>query len=393
VRTYEYQARTQRGSVEQGRLEADSMAAVQRQLTAKGYIAIRIREARPGARAWQTLDRQLLAPTFYPASAKSLSIFFSSMRVMFSAGINVMDMGSTLADQTMHPMLKQAARDIAQAARDGRPMSTVLRRYPAAFDAASIAMIEAGEQSGELEKVAQALTQYYDRLFELQQMYRWQTFYPKILLIAILTLPNAVSLIMGGFKAWLSMVLRAGLPILAGIVVLWYGYRLARRVKGFRETMDLIKISIPWFGSLTRRMATARWGRAFAMLMRAGVPIHQALIASASTCGNSEMERSLVRAAHLVQQGRPLTDVLAGIRHIPRMTKDMLYTAEKAGSVEDALDKIAEYYESETEVGGKQTALLVGVLLLLICGIIVGAIVIRFYGGYVGGISRMMDSP
>jgi len=366
---------------------------VQRELTAKGCIALRIREAKPGAKTWQALDRQVLAPTFYPASAKSLSIFFSSMRVMFSAGINVMDMGSILSEQTMHPMLKQAAQDISEAARDGRPMSTVLRKYPACFDAAAVAMIEAGEQSGNMEKVAEALTQYYDRIFELQQMYRSQTFYPKLLFIAILTLPNIATLIFGGVRAWLSLVLGAGVPILLVIAGLWYGYRVARRIKSFREFMDLIKLSLPWFGSLARRQATARWARAFAMLMKAGVPIHQALLASAATCGNAELELSLVQAAHGVQRGRQLAEVLAGIRQIPRMMKDMIYTAEKAGVVEQALDKAADYYESETEVGGKQTALTIGVLLLVIAGIIVGAIVVNFWGGYFAGLSRMLGSP
>ena len=393
MRTYEYQAKTQRGALEQGTLEAENVAAVQRELTAKGCIALRIREAKPGAKTWQALDRQVLAPTFYPASAKSLSIFFSSMRVMFSAGINVMDMGSILSEQTMHPMLKQAAQDISEAARDGRPMSTVLRKYPACFDAAAVAMIEAGEQSGNMEKVAEALTQYYDRIFELQQMYRSQTFYPKLLFIAILTLPNIATLIFGGVRAWLSLVLGAGVPILLVIAGLWYGYRVARRIKTFRECMDLIKLSLPWFGSLARRQATARWARAFAMLMKAGVPIHQALLASAATCGNAELELSLVQAAHGVQRGRQLAEVLAGIRQIPRMMKDMIYTAEKAGVVEQALDKAADYYESETEVGGKQTALTIGVLLLVIAGIIVGAIVVNFWGGYFAGLSRMLGSP
>ena len=153
-----------------------------------------------------------------------------------------------------------------------------------------------------------------------------------------------------------------------------------------------MKLVLPWFGSLARRHATARWARSFAMLSKAGVPIHQALIASAATCGNSELERQLVNAAHRVQQGQRLTDVLASIRQIPRMAKDMLYTAEKAGSVEDALDRIADYYESETEVGGKQTALAVGVLLLVIFGIIIGYYVIQFWGGYFSQLSHAIEA-
>ncbi len=392
MRTYEYQAKKTGGRLEQGTAEGEDLSAVQRELQAKGYFVVKIREtkAKPVAAQADRLNREVVAPIFYPTSAKSLSVFFSSMKVMFAAGFNVVDMGHTLAQQTMHPMLKRAALEMAEAAQEGRPMSSIVRKYPAAFDAAAVAMLEAAEQSGMLEQTAATLTEYYDRLFELQQSYRWQTFYPKILLICILTIPNAVTLFFSGFTAWLRLVLSAGLPILVGIGVLWYGYRALRRVQAAREFIDLVKLCLPWFGSLARRRATGRWGRSLAMLLRAGVPVHQALVAAAATSGNSEVERELVRAAVGVQRGHQLTEVLAALRYLPRMAKDMIATAERAGSVEEALDKVAQYYESETEVGGKQTALAVGVLLFLIMAGIIGYMVIGFYRGYVSSFESMM---
>ena len=261
MRTYQYEAKTERGVREQGVTEGEDLAAVQKELQAKGYFVVKIKETQPHVTAQQAdrLNREVLAPIFYPASAKSLSIFFSSMRVMFAAGFNVVDMGHTLAQQTMNPMLKRAAQDMCTAARDGRPMSSIMRKYPAAFDPAAVAMLEAAEHSGALEKTAEMLTGYYDRLFKLQQMYRWETFYPKILFVCILTIPNAAVWFFQGFGAWLSLVLKAGLPILLGIGLLWYGYRAARRVKELREFMDGLKLWLPWFGSLARRLATARW--------------------------------------------------------------------------------------------------------------------------------------
>jgi len=392
MRTYLYEAKSSRGVREEGIAHGEDLATVQRELQAKGYFVVRIREtaATPLARHAERFDREVMAPIFYPASAKSLSIFFSSMRVMFSAGFNIVDMGHTLAQQTMHPMLRRAALDMAAAAQEGRPMSSIMRRYPAVFDQAAIAMIEAAEHSGMLERTAEQLTGYYDRMFQLHQMYRSQTFYPKILLVCLLTIPHAVTLVMGGIGAFLTIVAATGVPLLLGIGAAWYGYRAARRVKDLREFFDLVKLSLPWFGSLVRRTATARWGRSLAMLIRAGVPVHQALLAAAATSGNSEVERSLVRAAAGVQKGEQLSDVFARIPYLPRMAKDMIATAEKAGSVEDALEKIAMYYESETEVGGKQTALVIGVLLFLVMAIIIGFIVIRFWAGYFAGVTHAL---
>lgn len=129
-------------------------------------------------------------------------------------------------------------------------------------------------------------------------------------------------------------------------------------------------------------MATARWARSLAMLMAAGVPVHRALVAAASASGNAAMERALVREATGVLHGKSVTEVVAASRMMPDMALDMLATAERSGSVEGALEKVAEYYESETDVGGKQTAMVVGVVAYLIIAAIIGGIVISFWYGY-----------
>lgn len=118
------------------------------------------------------------------------------------------------------------------------------------------------------------------------------------------------------------------------------------------------------------------------MLMAAGVPVHRALVAAASASGNAAMERAMVREAEGVLHGRSVTEVVAASRQVPDMALDMLATAERSGSVEGALDKVAEYYESETDVGGKQTAMAVGVLLYLLVAAIIAVIVISFWTSY-----------
>jgi type II secretory pathway component PulF len=389
MRTYQYEAKLPTGQVEQGVAEGESVETIARDLRAKGYFVVKVKETRLTSGRAERLQREVLAPIFCPASPKALSIFFSSMRAMLGAGFSVLDLGHTLAQQTNNPILKQAAADMAEAAKEGRPMSSVLRKYPSAFDKATISMIEAGEHSGALERTAQQLAAYFDRMFELAQMYRWQTFYPKILLIAIVVLPTIQTLIFNP-GAWLGMILGRTIPLVSAILLLWYGYRVSKRLAGLRQTMDLIKLSLPWVGSMVRRGCTARWARALAMLLRAGVPIHQALVAAASTAGNGEVERNLIHAAKGVQEGHLLAEVFASVPQIPRMAQDMLATAERAGSTEDALDRVATYYESETEVGGKQGALVVGVVIFAIIALIIGYMVVSFWGQYAQGMANAL---
>jgi type IV pilus assembly protein PilC len=396
MRTYQYEARRPTGRLERGVTQGADEQAVSRELRAKGYQVIAVRPAGRGAAWLDKAHREALAPVFYPVSAKALSIYFQSIKVMLSAGINIMDLSSTLAKQTNNPMLQRAALEIAEAARDGKPMSSVMRRYPSAFDPAAIAMVETGEQSGMMELVMQRLTEYYDRLFQLQQSYRSQTFYPKILLMAVILIPALGSLVqaflLGGSGAGVLIgVLRSFAAVLLPLGLIWYGYRAVRQYESFRRAIDRLKLSVPWFGSLARRMMTARWGRALAMMLTAGVPVQRALQAAALAGGNAALEQEMLRAARMTEQGRSMAEAIATVPYIPRMAQDMISTAERAGSVESALDKIADYYESETEVGGKQTVIVVGVLIFAIIAAVAGYIIIKFWGGYFAGIMHMLE--
>jgi type II secretory pathway component PulF len=138
-------------------------------------------------------------------------------------------------------------------------------------------------------------------------------------------------------------------------------------------------------------MSTARWARALAMLLAAGVPVHRAMVAAASATGNGAMEEALVREAEGVLHGKTVAEAVAASRHIPEMALDMLATAERAGSVEDALEKVADYYESETDVGGKQTAVALGVVLYLLVALAIGIFVISFWKGYFGQFTELLS--
>jgi type IV pilus assembly protein PilC len=317
-------------------------------------------------------------------------MFFSQFRALMSAGMSVSEAMRSVGSRTGNRELATAAMEMAEEAMEGRPMSTVIRKYSAAFRPMTLAVIEAGEESGQLELTAERLAKYFDRAFELEQMYRWQTFYPKILLIALVLIPTAPTLVWGTFAEWLSLVLSRSVPLLVGIAIVWYGLRALMQIPPLRRVLDGVKLSIPWFGSLSRRLATARWARALSTLLAAGVPVHRALVGAAAASGNGAIEEGLVKEAEAVLHGRTVAEVLYASKMLPPMATDMISTAERAGSYEDALDRIADYYESETDVGGKQTALAVGTLVLLIVMIAIAVYVIKFYAQYFNSMGNML---
>ncbi len=390
--TFSYEVKEQDGNVQRGMLEGDSAEAVARQLKAQGYFVVSVApRVSAHTEVAAGVERQVLAPVFYPVSSKHRALFFSSLRVLMSAGMGVSEAMRTLSLRTQSRVLSQAAAEMAEEAVQGRPMSTVMRKYPAAFPQVALAVMEAGEESGLIEQTAERLARYFDRTFQLEQTYRWHTFYPKLLLIALIVIPSMPHLILGTFGGWLRIVLSWGLPILVAAGVLWYGWRFVGRVPGLKRALDGIKLALPWFGSLSRRLSTARWARALSMLLSAGVPVHRSLLAAASATGNAAMQEALEREAEGVLEGKMVGEVLAASGEIPDMALDMISTAERSGSIEDALEKVADYYESETDVGGKQTAVAVGIVFYLLVAMAIAIVVIKFWTGYFGQYSGFMN--
>lgn len=391
--TFTYEVKSPTGQVERGTMEADTSQVVARRLRSQGFYVVSVEPARREKLRTpvDVIVRRGLSPVFYPVSSKATASFFASLSALLSAGMNMSEALMTLSQRTRNGTLRRAAQEMAEAAVEGRPMSSVVDKYPSAFSPATIAAIEAGEESGLIDQMAGRLAKYFDRVFELEQIYRWQTFYPKVLVIAAIIIPTVPVLVIKGFDPWINLVLTRGLPVLLGIAALWYGWRMLMQVPPVRYVIDRIKLLIPWFGSLSRRVATARWARALAMLSAAGVPVHRALVAAASASGNRAMEEALVHESAGVLRGRTLAEVVRDSREIPAMAVDMLATAERAGSIEGALEKVAEYYESETEVGGKQTALALAVLAYLIVAGIIAFMVITFWQGYFQDLGVFME--
>ena len=131
--------------------------------------------------------------------------------------------GGPLSQRTRSRMLAHASREMAEAAIHGRPMSGVMKKYPAAFGQATLAAMETSEQTGLIEQMADRLAKYYDRAFELEQTYRWQTFYPKLMLIAVVIIPTVPELVVGSFAKWLSLVLGTALIAVVDGFSSWEG--------------------------------------------------------------------------------------------------------------------------------------------------------------------------
>ena len=168
--------------------------------------------------------------------------------------------------------------------------------------------------------------------------------------------------------------------LLAAIIVGSYFWRKSYRSnQAFQLRVDTVKLRLPVFGSLFRKIAISRWSRNLATLLQVGVPALQALEVVGGTAGNAVIARAMDDVREAVRSGQPMSEPLAKHKVFPPMVVQMVEVGEETGRVTDMLEKTAEYYEQEVATAAASLTSAMEPLLVVILGAVIGAMVIALY--------------
>jgi len=389
VTSFSYEARDKVGNTLTGEVRADSRQAVVRQLRDQGLVAIRITEHPPVVVA---------PPTRRPAIGGKVPLsvlaqFYRELATLVGSGMTVIQSLHTLDETVHHPTLRWAVRGMLPNIERGQRLSEQMKRYPEVFSPLTVAIVAAGEHGGKLDDMLKLMAEYSERDMETQRMIKRETFYPKILLVAILTIvPVGTAIatgIMGGTAAGvraiaqtlLGYLLFIGLPL--GLV--WALLRAFTKSEQGRERIDRIKLALPIFGGLTTRLAMSRFCRALGALYSAGVAMPEGVQLSAATVANAALEGTLTRTIPQLRKGGKLSDALATSNLVPHLVLSMLRTGEQTGNIDQTLMKVADYYDDETKTKIHQLGTLIVPICVIIGAIVVLLIAVKFYSGYFSG--------
>ncbi len=387
--TYTYDVRDATGNSVTGQMEAETPQVVAQQLRDQGYTVVRVNEE---ATAGPSTGRTRIAGR---VSHAERAVFYRKLATLIGAGLTVIQALHALEENITNVPLRRAVRTMLPGIERGQRMSENMRRIPDVFSPLAVAIVTAGEESGRLEGMLGVLADYAERELELHRMLKRETFYPKVLLVAILLIvpgglliANALAPGLFGFSALVPIGILAGLLGLCAL-----GYYLLKSYQGSetgRLAIDRVKLSLPIFGGLTQRIAMSRFCRALASLYSAGLPLPTALQYSADACGNAALRRLLMAAVRPIEKGAKLSDVLGQHRLVPNLVLSMLRTGEQTGNIDLTLTKVADYYDDETETKVHQLGKVVTPIAILIAAIFVVLIVASFFLDYLSGIDELV---
>lgn len=392
--TFAFRGRNADGKIVKGKLEAAGQASVAARLKTMGLSPVSIEETQEGT----GLDREINIGFGSGVKLKDLAVMSRQMATMIGSGLSILRTLNIVAEQTENKKLAGIMGHVRDDVESGVAISEALRKTPDAFPPLMINMIRAGETGGFLDSSLESIATNFEKEVKLRGTIKSALTYPVIVLclsivsvVAMLLfivpvfenmftglggqlpLPTEILVQLSHAMVWIA----PALLIVGVFAAIWWARN--KNNDAVRRRIDPIKLKLPVFGPLMKKIAVARFSRNFANMISAGVPILQALKIVGETSGNWVIEDALVKVADSVRQGESISGPLAAQPVFPSMVTQMIAVGEDSGSLETMLTKIADFYDQEVEAATEQLTAMIEPLMIAFLGVVIGGMVVALY--------------
>jgi type IV pilus assembly protein PilC len=388
---FKYLAKDEEGATVEDVVEAkDEMVALD-MLRVKNLIIISINEQKADKKTVAQKSRKKIKP-------EELVIFSRQLATMVNAGIPLVQSLDILSEQMESISFRQIVSTVRGDVEAGSSLSAALEKHPKLFTMLYTNMVRAGETSGMLDEILDRLAGYLEKSGSLQRKVKSAMVYPAVvslmavgitlvLLLKVIPTFKEIFASLGGtlpaptqLLITISDTLRSYfiyVVIVLGIIGFVIG-KLVQTPAG-KLRFDQIKLKMPVFGPLLRKVAVARFSRTLSTLIRSGVPILGALEIVAKTSGNVVIEQAVESSRVGIREGESISAPLAKSKAFPPMVTRMISVGEESGELEKMLTKIADFYEDQVDAAVSGLTSLIEPLIIAFLGIVVGSIVVAMF--------------
>jgi len=361
-----YKGRNARRELVRGKLESADSGAVADQLLNTGITPIDINAA--GEPVSQEVAKWLSSLAADKLRTVDLLLFSRQMYTLLKAGVPILRSLSGLQESVQNRTLIAALQDIRESLDSGRELSLSLNRHPKIFSPFYISMVRVGEITGTLEEVFLRLFHYLEFESEMRGRIQSALRYPMFVIITmavalvvinIFVIPAFAS-IYKGFKTELPIITKLLIgfsdfmvhswPLLLVILVTAViGARAYLRTSDGKFQWDKLKLRLPIAGPIMLKGTLARFARSFALAIKSGIPVVEALNAVALVVDNDFIAQRIDHMRDSVGRGESIlrAAITAGV--FTPVVQQMIAVGEETGELDDLMQEVAELYEREVE--------------------------------------------
>jgi type IV pilus assembly protein PilC len=384
-----YTAKTQKGEIQTGVIEAGSREAAISTLQGFGLVVLEINEQKR-----RSFFEDIFAG-FRRVSLRDLSIFTRQLSVLLQAELPLVEALRTMFRQTQNVFLKEAIFDVVSEVEAGTPPSQAFSRHKEVFSEFFVQMVRSAEITGRLQEVFEYLAKYLDSQLSIAYKVRGALVYPifvislfvlvlSVMLIFVIpqlklvfqdsgveisTLPLLTRILFG-----LGDNLRLYAPsLVVALIIFIIGTKSYINTQEGKILWDAFKLKIPIFGEIMQKIYISRFSQTTSVMIKGDIPIAQALEISADVVGNEQYRFIILEAAEAVRRGELLSEAISKYEvEFPPLVSQMIAIGEKTGRLDELTDRISEFYMREVDQTLSNLTELLQPSLIVVLGLFVG---------------------
>ncbi|MEL5899090.1 type II secretion system F family protein [Clostridium sporogenes] len=339
-------------------------------------------------------NKDMEIQVFNKVKTKDIAVFCRQFYTMLNSGATITTCLNVLGQQITNKRLKNSILLVDENVRKGLTLSEALKKEEV-FPELLISMVESGEVSGNLDTIMKRMSEHYEKENKLNNKVRGAMIYPIIL--AILSITIVVGILTFVMPTFVSMFddngIELPLPtrmllatsnflrtkwylIILIILAIIYSLKYYFKTETGEITLNRLKLKLPLFKGMNEKIIVSRFTRTLSTVLASGISLIQGLQVVSKVVGNKVIENKILEVRELVIKGGGLSQALKRVGFFPPMLCSMVSIGEESGSLDDILNKTADFYDDELETAIQQFTSMLEPIMILIMGVIIGFMII-----------------
>lgn len=390
---YKYSAVDQAGGVINGKVEASNAQDLERRVSRLGLSLISSSEVK-GVLGGGTFFQKKI-------SRDELSQFCFYVERLVAGGVPLLEGLADVRDSVANATLRNTIGTIIQNVEQGMTLSTAMKGHPKVFDDVFVSLVEAGEQSGELDVVLHHLGENIKWEGEIIKKTKKAVRYPLVALVVMIicawsllyfVVPGMVRILksLGGDELPIYTVALINtsdfiennwLQLIIGVGGAYVGFKFVMvAVPGMDYVMDKFKIRMPVFGPVFEKLLLSRFSNVFGLLYGAGVSVIDGLKIARGAMGNKFVSRGLDGVIDNITNGSSLSNAFSESGLFPPLVLRMIRLGEATGGVDEAMQQVKSYYDRDANEAIETAQGAIQPIMMLFLAGLLGWVIIAVYG-------------
>ncbi len=383
-----YKAKTKEGQVREGKVEARDMTSAVGVLRERGMVVVSIHPLSEMSGIMQAFS------LFQRVSFDDLVTFTRQFATMVGSGLSLTE-GLNILELQSKPAMAKVVGEILRDIQGGATIGDALDKHREVFSGVYVSLIRAGEASGALDEVLARLANTMEKQKDFRGKIKGALIYPVIVIVGmvlvsvvmmVFVIPKLADMYADfGADLPLSTRMLIGLSdftrnfwfvILVGSVVATLGFMYWKRTPKGELAFDKAMLKMPVFGKLQMEVVLAEMARTLSLLIGSGIALLEALEIVGGVVDNMVYRNAIRASIKSVKKGIPLSVTMARQEVFPPLLPNMTAVGEETGKMDEVLEKVANYFEIESEHTVKNLTTALEPLIMIVLGVGVGFLVI-----------------